>query len=233
MLLVLMFAVIDYFEEDTLELFLDILMLVILICSAVGVFKFNADRLVFCIGLNLINLALLYSVSIGAGDEFALFLLYPLPPLIFFFFEKAEAMVSVILFLCIAGILLLYPSLLGTFDYGLGVGFRFLVTLLFLAIVSYGLESSRARFSRLLKISNEELILQKENLETALSEIKKLGGMLPICSHCKNIRDDKGYWSRVETYIQEHSEAEFSHGICPECAKKHYPDLDIYQGVKP
>ncbi len=62
-----------------------------------------------------------------------------------------------------------------------------------------------------------------------LSEIKTLRGILPICSYCKQIRDDKGYWSQIESYIRKHSDAEFSHGICPECAKKHYPDLDLYE----
>jgi len=66
------------------------------------------------------------------------------------------------------------------------------------------------------------------DLEKALSDVKKLSGLLPICSHCKKIRDGKGYWNQIEAYIRDHSDAEFSHGICQECAKKHYPDLDIY-----
>jgi response regulator RpfG family c-di-GMP phosphodiesterase len=65
-------------------------------------------------------------------------------------------------------------------------------------------------------------------LRGALSKVKRLSGLLPICSHCKKIRDDKGYWNKIETYIHDHSEAEFSHGICQECAKEHYPDFDIY-----
>jgi PAS domain S-box-containing protein len=60
-------------------------------------------------------------------------------------------------------------------------------------------------------------------LQKALSHIKTLTGLLPICSHCKKIRDDKGYWNQIEVYISEHSEAEFSHGICPECKEKLYP----------
>jgi len=66
------------------------------------------------------------------------------------------------------------------------------------------------------------------NLQKALGEVKTLSGLLPICSYCKKIRDDKGYWKQIESYIHEHSEAEFSHGICQECAKVHFPDLDIY-----
>jgi hypothetical protein len=63
-----------------------------------------------------------------------------------------------------------------------------------------------------------------ETLETRKSEIKTLTGLLPICSSCKKIRDDKGYWNQIESYIQKRSEADFSHGICPECAKKLYPE---------
>ena len=57
-------------------------------------------------------------------------------------------------------------------------------------------------------------------LEKALYEIKILSGLLPICSSCKKIRDEKGYWNQIESYIRDHSEAEFSHGICDECYKK-------------
>ncbi len=66
-------------------------------------------------------------------------------------------------------------------------------------------------------IERQKLLLQ---LEKTLKELKVLKGMLPICSFCKKIRDDKGYWNQLEAYISEHSEAEFSHGMCPECAKK-------------
>jgi DNA-binding response OmpR family regulator len=66
-------------------------------------------------------------------------------------------------------------------------------------------------------IERQKLLLQ---LEKTLKELKVLKGMLPICSFCKKIRDDKGYWNQLEAYISDHSEAEFSHGMCPECAKK-------------
>ena len=72
------------------------------------------------------------------------------------------------------------------------------------------------------EIEREKLI---SDLRKALQDIKRLSGLLPICSFCKKIRDDKGYWTQIESYIHEHSEAEFSHSICLECAKKNYPDL--------
>ncbi len=68
----------------------------------------------------------------------------------------------------------------------------------------------------------EKLIIE---LREALAKIKTLRGLIPICASCKKIRDDKGYWNQLEAYIQKHSEAEFTHGICPECAEKLYPEV--------
>jgi PAS domain S-box-containing protein len=69
----------------------------------------------------------------------------------------------------------------------------------------------------------EELIRE---LTSALDEVKTLRGFIPICAHCKKIRDDQGYWEQLEDYIGAHSEAEFSHSICPDCMKKYYPEID-------
>lgn len=68
----------------------------------------------------------------------------------------------------------------------------------------------------------EKLILE---LQEALAQVKTLKGMLPICSHCKKVRDDEGYWQQIEQFIHDRSEAEFSHSICPDCFKKHYPEF--------
>lgn len=114
--------------------------------------------------------------------------------------------------------------------------------LIYKAIIKTGIQSPAEIIFKELDASNKSLnkeikarirsekkqeMLIKE-LRSALAEVKTLSGLLPICSHCKKIRDDKGYWNRIETYIQDRSEAEFSHSICEECAKKFYPDLDIF-----
>jgi hypothetical protein len=75
------------------------------------------------------------------------------------------------------------------------------------------------------KRAEEERERLIEQLQEALAEVKTLSGLLPLCSSCKRIRDDKGYWQQIEAYIREHSEAEFSHSVCPECAKKLYPEV--------
>lgn len=71
-------------------------------------------------------------------------------------------------------------------------------------------------------IERRKLLAQ---LEYSMKEIRQLRGFLPICANCKKIRDDKGYWTQVEVYISNHSNTEFSHGICPDCAQKLYPDV--------
>jgi hypothetical protein len=68
----------------------------------------------------------------------------------------------------------------------------------------------------------ERLVLE---LKEALSHIKTLNGILNICSYCHKIRNDKGNWEQMEIYIRDRSEADFSHGMCPQCLAKHYPDL--------
>jgi len=74
-----------------------------------------------------------------------------------------------------------------------------------------------------LEAEREQLITE---LQEALAKVKTLNGLLPICAWCKNIRNDEGYWQAVEQYIGEHSTAEFTHGICPACLKKHFPELE-------
>jgi len=76
-----------------------------------------------------------------------------------------------------------------------------------------------------LEEKNKQLEQLLEANRKAMAEIKTLRGILPICSNCKKIRDDKGYWMAIELYISQHSEAEFSHGVCKECAATLYPDL--------
>lgn len=78
---------------------------------------------------------------------------------------------------------------------------------------------ARARFDDLMALRRVNA-----ELEAALAHVKTLRGLLPICAACKKIRDDRGYWHEVEAYVRAHTEAEFTHGICPDCMRKLYPD---------
>jgi MFS family permease len=112
---------------------------------------------------------------------------------------------------------------------------EFLTLAVILILAAFATDLLATNMRKSLAVAHEEIERRKKveeereklvaSLKKALGEIKTLNGLIPMCANCKKIRDDKGYWQSVERYIGEHSDASFSHGICPECLKKLYPDL--------
>lgn len=86
--------------------------------------------------------------------------------------------------------------------------------------------AARVRSALKLKEEMDKRKAREKELEKALSDIKVLSGLIPICSHCKKMRNDEGYWQHLEKFISERSNANFTHGICDECMEKYYPDID-------
>ena len=84
---------------------------------------------------------------------------------------------------------------------------------------------ARVEVGRRMVEMRSELAAKMEQLRQAADQIKTLKGIVPICASCKNIRDDRGFWNRVESYVKEHTEAEFSHAVCPDCMKRLYPQF--------
>ena len=93
-------------------------------------------------------------------------------------------------------------------------------------LAAIALQNSRNLDERIAAERQREAVIRE--LKQALSEVKRLSGLLPICGHCKKIRDDEGYWNQIETYLHERTGAELSHSVCRECAEKYYPGMDIY-----
>jgi hypothetical protein len=81
-----------------------------------------------------------------------------------------------------------------------------------------------AHYLRLARLKARERELQRR-VDEALAKVKVLHGLIPICASCKNVRDDKGYWNQIEEYLSTHSDSQISHGVCPDCMKKLYPDF--------
>jgi GGDEF domain-containing protein len=113
--------------------------------------------------------------------------------------------------------------------------------LVYQAIIKTCIEDPYRVIFRELDKTNQKLSVEVETrkkaeaeLVKALADVKKLSGLLPICASCKNIRDDQGYWRQIEFFIRDHSEADFSHGICPDCVRKMYPEIadDILNKVQ-
>lgn len=88
------------------------------------------------------------------------------------------------------------------------------------------IEIARARFRDMLELRelNDALEARNRDLREALANVKTLHGLLPICGSCKKVRDDAGYWHQVEEYLSAHSEVDFSHGLCPDCMKRLFPE---------
>ena len=107
-----------------------------------------------------------------------------------------------------------------------GTSLRFLISYLLVALIAYSLEASREKYARLFIEEHAMLIKEKETLEEALKKVNTLSGLIPICSNCKKIRDDEGYWQQVDIYMRDHSTADVSHSICPDCIEKLYPDIE-------
>jgi hypothetical protein len=96
-------------------------------------------------------------------------------------------------------------------------------SLIVVLIIAFGMYARRAVRERAQAEEEKEQLV--EECEKALAEVERLSGFLPICSSCKRIRDDQGYWQQIEEYIRDHSDADFSHSICPDCLDLLYPEL--------
>jgi hypothetical protein len=97
------------------------------------------------------------------------------------------------------------------------------------AVFNRGLAITAVWITTILGLRNKETAARREEAlrerAEALEDLKVLSGLLPICAWCKKVRNDQGYWTQIEAYISKHSEASFSHGICPECVEKFYPKV--------
>lgn len=163
--------------------------------------------------LSLVTLAYLLKIGAGNGHVFVWFYCYPM--VVFYVTGKKAGLFWVATSLVVATWIFFFTSAREL--YGVLSPLRYLLTYTIVAAIAYGLDSSRTHYY-------QELLVEKMALEKALQQIKTLRGLLPICASCKSIRDDRGYWSRIETYLDEHSELKLSHGICPACMEKLYPE---------
>lgn len=149
-----------------------------------------------------------YETAGGGSDGLAFLWLYTLPMILFSLFGEREG--ALWLLVCLAFLCLLFFGDWGSQTYDLGLEIRFLLTFCLLSAIWGSFEVSRRRHY-------DALETETAALEKALDQVKRLRGILRICASCKKIRDDRGYWSRIEAYLEQHSEAEFSHALCPAC----------------
>ncbi|MEM7350627.1 MAG: hypothetical protein AAF657_07460 [Acidobacteriota bacterium] len=148
-------------------------------------------------------------IATGRSGGFGFLWLYALPVVVFFLFGTREGSIWVLT----SGfaVALLFFGDFGFHDYPLPVGIRFLIAYGIVAILAYGIEASRRRHY-------EALLTEKQSLEEAMQQLQTLRGLLPICTACKSVRDDHGFWNQIEGYLAQHSQAEFRSSLCPDCS---------------
>jgi hypothetical protein len=170
----------------------------------------------------LLIAALMYEFYSGGGNGAAFLWLYMLPTGLVFLLGFREGGVWVGLLTLLLAVLIF--GQIG-FVYPNDLSFRFIATFSTVGVLSCCLEMIRERYLR-------QLVSEKESLQKAINEIHELKGLVPICASCKKIRDDKGFWTQIETFMKDRSDLEFSHGICPECAEKLFPGRESGDGKK-
>lgn len=196
------------------EAIVDSLTLAVLIAMLILIRFLRTGTWLYRLGALTVGVSLPFYLILDPGDGSRVLWSFAFPLAFLFLLGKREGVVWTGLFL-----------LAGTFVLVTGMAYlsfetqiRYLVTFLLCTILAYTIESLRERFDK----ESRELI---EQLEKALSEVKTLEGLLPICANCKKIRDDTGYWNQIEAYFQDHSDARFTHSVCPECVEKLYPEF--------
>ncbi len=209
------FAVEDLRQGSLTEGVVVIAMAILLTGILIALAKVGELRPIFRIGGAAVLLLQFFELKIGGGGGFAFFWFYSIPVLAMTVFGRREGAAWVLAALTSAVLGFLTPY---GYEYELRTVLRFLIIYVIVAIFSDALESSRSRYY-------SELLEEKSSLEKTLKKVRTLRGLLPICARCKKVRDDKGYWQQIEHFVDQHSETEFSHGLCPKCAARLYPEL--------
>lgn len=197
-------------------------------------------KIVCRINTMLFGLLLVYALVAGGEGGSKSLWLFVFPLVSFFLLGIKEGIIWSSALLLIVGILFINPfGSFTVYPYSNGFKMRFVIIYFSVGVFANCFEYFRHYYRQALENKNkllqqeifERKLVQKERenliaqLHKALTDVKTLSGFLPICSSCKKIRDDDGYWNQIEKYIQEHSDAEFSHGLCPDCVTELYSDF--------
>lgn len=190
-----------------------------------GLLLYRANMLFF-VGV------LLYLLAFGgAAGSFALWM-FTFPLIAFFLLGAAEGWAwTAGLFLGASFLFWLAPHWFPVHRYDGQFKIRFAAAFFIVSVLAYWFEYLRQHYRQGMEAEHQRLLEERAALQEALSKVKLLSGMLPICSSCKKVRDDHGYWRQLEAYIRDHSEAEFSHSLCPDCGEDLYPG--IYRNPEP
>ena len=224
---------IAYIQRYYLLCVLDLTILLFLLGLLTALRKSKKDAVIALIGTVVIGIFYTYLIITGGVNNTAYVWAFTYPLIALFLLGVKPGTLLTLLLLAIACMVFALGSRIAFFtSYSANLVIRFIPAYTTVFLFALVMERLREIVQSRLKNLNSALAqavgkleIANKDLQEKIDEIKILQGIVPICSSCKKVRTDKGYWERVEKYVQDRSDARFSHGICPECAKKLYPKL--------
>ena len=214
-------AVVNYSTGEKHDFYLDLSLFPFFLLNLFLIFRFRIDKALYRFALAVLIVTALYTLVAGSGYGTAPQWLLAAPVVLFFFLERKEGFWWVVAIYLVTGLLMEFPDFTGGYLYSSYEKLGFYCVYLLVSGSAYLIESSRSDYLNLLRDEKDRLAAETLRLQEAMERVKTLNGLLPICASCHKIRDDKGYWQRVESYLQDHTDARFSHSICPECSERY------------
>ncbi len=216
--ILVVFVIQDILQPHRLGLVMDGGTLLVFSISLGFLLKIRNGTWIYRLMTFAVTILLAYNIVIGPNGDNSLMWALTYPAIVFFIVGFPEGLLwfACILLVCFATFT--FPQTLGTYSYQLETRIVFGVLFFIFTGLSIGFEALRWYFCTTLEKHQTELMEALENIRT-------LRGLLPICSVCKKIRDDHGYWNQLETYLSMHTDAKFSHGMCDDCFREQYPDI--------
>lgn len=212
------FLVLDIRVRDFVGVFMDGSMTLLLCISIALLYKLKNGIVLYRVIIAAVAVLFTYNSLWGPSGDSSLVWLFLFPPVAFFILGLREGGIWFGAVFLVNVITLFNPSLLSTYAYTPEMEIRFVFAWVVIALLSFTYEVLREHFHTRLEDQSREL-------SAALDNIRTLKGLLPICSICKRIRDDNGYWTKLEEYLSKHTDAMLTHGICDQCLKEKYPDV--------
>jgi hypothetical protein len=222
------FGLYNLWNANLLPAFLDIGLALSIGLSWNLLAKLPSHLVVYRINLLFFGGILLYMLGDGGAGGSMILWMPTFPLTAFFLLGSAEGLVwTGALFSGAAGLLWIAPRWLPVHPYESQFSLRFAASFLVVSLFAYWFEQLRQHYKERMEAEQRRLLDERAALQEALSKVRQLSGMLPICAACKKVRDDQGYWTQIEAYIRDHSDAEFSHSLCPDCGDRLYPGIYI------
>lgn len=189
------------------------------------------------LGTVVMGIFYFYLVLTGGVENTAFLWLLTYPNVSIFLLGRHRGTVISMTFIVVVGLVLAFRDILAIpAEYSNAILIRFLAVYVANHLISYAMEKMRYLVQDKMEAANHELdTLNKdhqqviEKLKKTIEEVRTLQGILPICSSCKKIRNDQGYWEQVEEYVRDHTHAQFTHGLCPECKNEIMKSMELNQ----